>query len=290
MTQSFRVLRDTLYNVNALSHGSWRKVSPHLCVLAPRKIAEEGTSLLCKSAPDICASNPQAISYVDKADLSHVLPAYPDNKNDVDPRYNFDKSEGSVIDSQLSGFTDKEGFIDSRILSDSRQNMIAFTDKEQPGLEQRYADFSSRNVDQNVLDSRPSGFADKEGLLDSRLSGYVDNNESLLDTPFGYDTRFNSLAGQTVPIVLKNQNTSVSAIQSQYQIYQNFGTIHSGILKVSEPGTSSSSNSSQRSMTLQNPKRKSQIAHNTFSTMECERKKRASGLTGKTSFYTGSAV
>jgi len=262
-----------------------------LCVLAPQKIAEEGTSLLCKSAPDICASNPQAISYVDKADLSHVLPAYPADSKNVDPRYNFDKSEGSVIDSQLSGFTDKEGFIDSRILSDSRQNMIAFTDKEQPGLEQRYADFAGRNVDQpNVLDSRLSGFADKEGLLDSRLSGYtVDNNESLLDTPFGYDTRFNSLAGQTVPIVLKNQNTSVSAIQSQY-IYQNFGTIHSGILKVSEPGTSSSSNSSQRSMTLQNPKRKSQIAHNTFSTMECEKKKRASGLTGKTSFYTGSAV
>ncbi|EZA62661.1 Voltage-dependent calcium channel gamma-5 subunit [Ooceraea biroi] len=253
----------------------------------PQKIAEEGTSLLCKSAPDICASNPQAISYVDKADLSHVLPAYPDNKN-VDPRYNFDKSEGSVIDSQLSGFTDKEGFIDSRILSDSRQNMIAFTDKE-PGHEQRYTDFPARNVDQNVVDSRLSGFADKEGLLDSRLSSYVDKNESLLDTPFGYDTRFNTLAGQTVPIMLKNQNTSVSAIQSQY-IYQNFGTIHSGILKVSEPGTSSSSNSSQRSMTLQNPKRKSQIAQNTFSTMECEKKKRASGLTGKTGFYTGSAV
>lgn len=242
--------------------------------------------MLCKSAPDICASNPQAISYVDKADLSHVLPAYPDNKN-VDPRYNFDKSEGSVVDSQLSGFTDKEGFIDSRILSDSKQNMIAFADKE-PGHEQRYTDFPTRNVDQNIIDSRLS-FADKEGLLDSRLSGYGDTNESLLDTPFGYDTRFNSLAGQTVPIMLKNQNTSVSAIQSQY-IYQNFGTIHSGILKVSEPGTSSSSNSSQRSMTLQNPKRKSQIAQNTFSTMECEKKKRASGLTGKTSFYTGSAV
>lgn len=262
-----------------------------MCVLAPQKIAEEGTSLLCKSAPDICAgSNPQAISYVDKADLSHVLPAYPDNKG-IDPRYNFDKTEGNVVDSRLSGFTDKEGFIDSRILSDSRQNMIAFTDNKEPGQEQRYAtDFSTRATEtQEVVDSRLSGFADKEGLLDSRLSGYVDKNESLLDTPFGYDTRYNSLAGQTVPITLKNQNTSVSAIQSQY-IYQNFGTIHSGILKVSEPGTSSSSNSSQRSMTLQNPKRKSQIAQNTFSTMECERKKRASGLTGKTSFYTGSAV
>ncbi|XP_070148988.1 uncharacterized protein [Polyergus mexicanus] len=258
----------------------------------PQKIAEEGTSLLCKSAPDICAgSNPQAISYVDKADLSHVLPAYPDNKG-IDPRYNFDKTEGSVVDSRLSGFTDKEGFIDSRILSDSRQNMIAFTDNKESGQEQRYTtDFSARSAEnQDIVDSRLSGFADKEDLLDSRLSGYVDKNESLLDTPFGYDTRYNSLAGQTVPITLKNQNTSVSAIQSQY-IYQNFGTIHSGILKVSEPGTSSSSNSSQRSMTLQNPKRKSQIAQNTFSTMECERKKRASGgLTGKTSFYTGSAV
>lgn len=266
------------------------KISLSLCVLAPQKIAEEGTSLLCKSAPDICAgSNPQAISYVDKADLSHVLPAYPDNKG-IDPRY-FDKTEGNVVDSRLSGFTDKEGFIDSRILSDSRQNMIAFTDNKESGQEQRYTtDFSTRTTEtQEVVDSRLSGFADKEGLLDSRLSGYVDKNESLLDTPFGYDTRYNSLAGQTVPITLKNQNTSVSAIQSQY-IYQNFGTIHSGILKVSEPGTSSSSNSSQRSMTLQNPKRKSQIAQNTFSTMECERKKRASGLTGKTSFYTGSAV
>ncbi|XP_018313747.1 uncharacterized protein [Mycetomoellerius zeteki] len=220
----------------------------------PQKIAEEGTSLLCKSAPDICASNPQAISYVDKADLSHVLPVYPDGKN-IDPR----------------------------------QNMIAFTDNKEPDQEQRYTEFSTRNTDQNIVDSRLSGFVDKEGLLDSRLSGYVDKNESLLDTPFGFDTRFNSLAGQTVPITLKNQNASVSAIQSQY-IYQNFGTIHSGILKVSEPGTSSSSNSSQRSMTLQNPKRKSQIAQNTFSTMECEKRKRASGLTGKTSFYTGSAV
>jgi len=245
--------------------------------------------LLCKSAPDICASNPQAISYVDKTDLSHVSPNYPDNKNN-DPRYNFEKSEGSVIDSRLSGFTDKEGFIDSRILSDSRQNIISFTDNKEPvQQEQRYAEFSTRSIDQNVADTRSSGFADNEGLLDSRLSSYVDKSESLLDTPFGYDTRFDNLAGQTVPITLKNQNTSVSAIQSQY-IYQNFGTIHSGILRVSEPGTSSSSNSSQRSMTLQNPKRKSQIAQNAFSTMECEKKKRASGLTGKTSFYTGSAV
>ncbi|KAF3421522.1 hypothetical protein E2986_13013 [Frieseomelitta varia] len=255
-----------------------------------QRAPEEGTSLLCKTAPDICASNPQAISYVDKADLSHVLPAYPDAKNN-DPRYTFgDKSEASVIDSRLSGFADKEGLIDSRILSDSRQNMIAFTEnKEHPvGQEPRYTEFSPKTTEQNVVDSRLSGFTDKEGLLDSRLSGYGEKNESLLDTPFGYDTRYNSLAGQTVPITLKNQNTSVSAIQSQY-IYQNFGTIHSGILKVSEPGTSSSSNSSQRSMTLQNPKRKSQIAQNTFSTMECEKRKRGPGLAGKTGFYTGSA-
>lgn len=275
-------------NISALSH-AWRKVSPHFCVLAPQKIAEEGTSLLCKSAPDICASNPQTISYVDKADLSHVLPAYPADIKNLDPRYNFDKSEGNVVDSQLSGFTDKEGFIDSRILSDSRQNMIAFTDNKEPSQEQRYTDFPARNTEPNVMDSRLNGFADKEDLLDSRLTSYVEKTESLLDTPFGYDTRFNSLAGQTVPITLKNQNPSVSAIPSQY-IYQNFGTIHSGILRVSEPGTSSSSNSSQRSMTLQNPKRKSQIAQNTFSTMECEKKKRASGLAGKASFYTGSAV
>lgn len=267
-----------------------RKVSPHFCVLAPQKIAEEGTSLLCKSAPDICSANPsQAISYVDKADLSHVLPAYPDGKN-IDPRYNnFEKSEGNVIDSRLSGFTDKEGFIDSRILTDlTRQNVVAFLENKESDQEQQYTEFPARNTDQNIVDSRLSVFVDKEGLLDSRL-GYVDKNESLLDTPFGYDTRYNSLAGQTVPITLKNQNASVSAIQPQY-MYQNFGTIHSGILKVSEPGTSSSSNSSQRSMTLQNPKRKSQIAQNTFSTMECEKRKRASGLTGKAGFYTGSAV
>ncbi|XP_076293360.1 uncharacterized protein LOC143215264 [Lasioglossum baleicum] len=253
----------------------------------PQRVAEEGTSLLCKSAPDICASNPQAISYVDKADLSHVLPAYPDTKN-ADPGYTFSgKSEASVIDSRLSGFVDKEGLIDSRILSDSRQNMIAFTESKEHtvGQEPRYTEFAPRTTEQNVVDSRLSAFTEKEGLLDSRLSGYGERNESLLDTPLGY----NSLAGQTVPITLKNQNTSVSAIQSQY-IYQNFGTIHSGILRVSEPGTSSSSNSSQRSMTLQNPKRKSQIAQNTFSTMECEKRKRGPGLAGKSGFYTGSAV
>ncbi|XP_014616333.1 PREDICTED: uncharacterized protein LOC106793703 isoform X1 [Polistes canadensis] len=265
---------------------------PTKSVLAPQRVAEEGTSLLCKSAPDICASNPQAISYVDKADLSHVLPAYPDPKN-TDPRYTFvDKPDANVIDSQLSGFVDKEGLIDSRILSDSRQNMIAFSENKEQTLNQepRYTEYAARATETNVIDSRLSGFVEKEGLLDSRLAGYAERNESLLDTPLGYDSRYNSLAGQTVPITLKHHNTSVSAIQSQY-IYQNFGTIHSGILRVSEPGTSSSSNSSQRSMTLQNPKRKSQIAQNTFSTMECEkRKQRGPGLVGKAGFYAGSAV
>ncbi|XP_076234620.1 uncharacterized protein LOC143179321 [Calliopsis andreniformis] len=255
-----------------------------------QRVAEEGTSLLCKSAPDICASNPQAISYVEKTDLSHVLPAYPDTKS-ADQRYTFsDKSDASVIDSRLSGFADKEGLIDSRILSDSRQNMIAFTETKELTVaqESRYTDFSPRATEQNMVDSGFSGFTEKEGL-DTRLAGYGEKTESLLDASFGYDTCYNSLAGQTVPITLKNQNTSVSAIQPQY-IYQNFGTIHSGILRVSEPGTSSSSNSSQRSMTLQNPKRKSQIAQNTFSTMECEKRKRGPGLPGKTAFYTGSAV
>ncbi|XP_046820523.1 uncharacterized protein LOC124424929 isoform X2 [Vespa crabro] len=236
---------------------------PTKSVLAPQRVAEEGTSLL----------------------------SYPDPKN-TDPRYTYvDKPDANVVDSQLSGFADKEGLIDSRILSDSRQNMIAFTENKEQilGQEPRYTEFAARATEPNVVDSRLSGFAEKEGLLDSRLAGYPERNESLLDTPLGYDTRYNSLAGQTVPITLKHQNTSVSAIQSQY-IYQNFGTIHSGILRVSEPGTSSSSNSSQRSMTLQNPKRKSQIAQNTFSTMECEKKKRGSGLVGKAGFYAGSAV
>ncbi|XP_048510507.1 uncharacterized protein LOC105693565 [Athalia rosae] len=261
----------------------------HQPTKGPQRLPEEGTSLLCKTAPDICASNPQAISYVDKTDLSNMLPAYPDNKN-VDPRFTFvDKPEQSIIDSRLSGFADKESLMDSRILSGSRQNMIAFTDSKEHnlGIEPRYTEFSG----QSVVDSRLSGFADKEGLLDSRLGGggYSDKGECLLDTSFGFDSQYNSLAGQTVPITLKHQNSTVSAIQSQFT-YQNFGTIHSGILGVSEPGTSSSSNSSQRSMTLQNPKRKSQIAQNTFSTLECEKRKRGPGVTGKGSYYAGSAV
>ncbi|XP_033213869.1 uncharacterized protein LOC117170931 [Belonocnema kinseyi] len=250
----------------------------------PQKVAEEGTSLLCKSAPDICASNPQSISYVDKADLSHMLPAYPEGKI-PDPRFTFvDKADQSVVDSRLSGFADKEGLMDSRMLSESRQNIITFSEsKEHPnGQEPRYGEFATR-VEQCPADNRVT-FADQEGYV-----GYADNGESLLDTPFGYDTRYNSLAGQTVPITLKHQASSVSAIQSQY-IYQNFGTIHAGVLRVSEPGTSSSSNSSQRSMTLQNPRRKSQIAQNTFSTMECEKRKRGPGVAPKGGFYTGSAV
>ncbi|XP_046467761.1 uncharacterized protein [Neodiprion pinetum] len=264
----------------------------HQATKGPQRLPEEGTSLLCKTAPDICASNPQAISYVDKTDLSNMLPAYGDSNKGVDPRFTFvDKPEQSIIDSRLSGFADKESLMDSRILSGSRQNMIAFTDGKDHavGAEPRYTEFSGRG-EQSVVDSRLSGFADKEGLLDSRLGGYAEKGESLLDTSFGFDTQYNSLAGQTVPITLKHhQNTTVSAIQSQF-IYQNFGTIHSGILGVSEPGTSSSSNSSQRSMTLQNPKRKSQIAQNTFSTLECEKRKRGPGVTGKGGYHAGSAV
>ncbi|XP_051169480.1 uncharacterized protein LOC127286899 [Leptopilina boulardi] len=246
-----------------------------------QKVAEEGTSLLCKSAPDICASNPQSISYVDKADLSHMLPAYPEGKI-PDPRFTFvDKADQSVVDSRLSGFADKEGLMDSRMLSESRQNIITFSESKehQSGQEPRFTEFAGRVEQATIIDPRVS-FSDKEGY-----PIYADKGESLLDTSFGYDTRYNSLAGQTVPITLKHQATSVSAIQPQY-IYQNFGTIHSGMLRVSEPGTSSSSNSSLRSMTLQNPKRKSQIAQNTFSTMECEKRKRAPGL----GFYSGSAV
>ncbi|XP_014295451.1 uncharacterized protein LOC103571396 isoform X1 [Microplitis demolitor] len=233
-------------------------------ILGPQRLTEEGTSLLCKSAPDICASNPQAISYVDKADLSHMLPAYPDSQTLVDPRFTFvDKADPGIVDSRLSGFADKEGLMDSRILPDSRQNMIAFNDSKEHVISQ-----------------------------ETRHVTYAENtkNECLLDAPLGFN-RYNSLAGQTVPITLKHQNSpTVSAIQAQ-AMYQNFGTIHSGILRVSEPGTSSSSNSSQRSMTLQNPKRKSQIAQNTFSTLECEkRKQRATGVGGKAGFYTGSAV
>lgn len=253
-------------------------------ILGAQRLADEDTSLLCKSAPDICASNPQAISYVDKADMSHLPPCYPDSQPIADPRFAFvEKADPSVVDSRLSGFADKEGLMDSRILSDSRQNMIAFTDGKEhvsaSGQEPRYVEFCGR-IEQAA------------GANDPRLANYQQESqtvESLLDAPLGYDSRY-TLAGQTVPITLKHQSPSVSAIQPQF-MYQNFGTIHSGILRVSEPGTSSSSNSSQRSMTLQNPKRKSQIAQNTFSTMECEKRKgRSPGLAGKAGFYAGSAV
>ncbi|CAD6208587.1 GSCOCG00012744001-RA-CDS, partial [Cotesia congregata] len=260
-------------------------------ILGPQRLTEEGTSLLCKSAPDICASNPQAISYVDKADLSHMLPAYPDTQNLVDPRFTFvDKADPSIADSRLSGFADKEGLMDSRILPDSRQNMIAFNDSKEHVISQetRYGIISNLFA---VIYNHTSSDENKISAIDKRKKKYEIYNtksECLLDAPLGFN-RYNSMAGQTVPITLKHQNSpTVSAIQAQ-AMYQNFGTIHSGILRVSEPGTSSSSNSSQRSMTLQNPKRKSQIAQNTFSTLECEKRKpRAAGIAGKMNFYTGS--
>ncbi|CAD6208581.1 GSCOCG00012741001-RA-CDS, partial [Cotesia congregata] len=284
-------------------------------ILGPQRLTEEGTSLLCKSAPDICASNPQAISYVDKADLSHMLPAYPDTQNLVDPRFTFvDKADPSIVDSRLSGFADKEGLMDSRILPDSRQNMIAFNDSKEHVISQEtrygiisnlfaviYNHTSSDENKKKFLFSISNSYESQKLIyilkrmkeILSRVylyekMGYNTKSECLLDAPLGFN-RYNSMAGQTVPITLKHQNSpTVSAIQAQ-AMYQNFGTIHSGILRVSEPGTSSSSNSSQRSMTLQNPKRKSQIAQNTFSTLECEKRKpRAAGIAGKVNFYTGS--
>ncbi|XP_023245833.1 uncharacterized protein LOC106645364 [Copidosoma floridanum] len=297
----------------------------------PPRLAEEGTSLLCKSAPDICASNPQsAISYVDKADLSHMLPAYPETKV-IEPRFAApgfpEKTDQNVVDSRLSGFVDKEGLImDSRMLSESRQNVIAFAEgKEHPNCQEppaRFSDFPPPPEPQqqlvqpspSVQQQPPLAFADKEppDFTGNEQQSIVD---SLLDAPYGYDTRYNSLAGQTVPITLKHHhqqqlpsNSTVAAMQSNQYHYQNFGTIHSGMLRVAEPGTSSTSSncSSQRSMTLQNPKRKAtanaQIAQNTFSTLECERRRRGGGggvggnaaaamqVPGKANFCAGSAV
>lgn len=105
----------------------------HSETAGPPRLAEEGTSLLCKSAPDICASNPQSISYVDKADLSQMLPVY-SNAKPGDPRFTIvEKVDQNIVDSRLSGFVDKEGLMDSRMLSESRQNMIAFTEtKDHP--------------------------------------------------------------------------------------------------------------------------------------------------------------
>lgn len=220
--------------------------------------------------------------------MSHLPPCYPEAQTS-DPRFAFvEKAEPGIVDSRLSGFTDKEGLMDSRILSsrqDSRQNMIAFSDSKEHVLvnsqEPRYVEFCGRNqiIEATICDQRMASYQQ-----DSK------NAESLLDAPLGYDSSY-SLAGQTVPITLKHQSPSVSAIQPQF-MYQNFGTIHSGILRVSEPGTSSSSNSSQRSMTLQNPKRKSQLAQNTFSTLECEKRRSRGpgGMAGKPGFYAGSAV
>lgn len=298
----------------------------------PPRLPEEGTSLLCKSAPDICASNPQsAISYVDKADLSHMLPAYPETKIIEQPRFvatGFsEKPDQSVVDSRLSGFIDKEGLVmDSRLLSESRQNVIAFTeDKEHANCQEpppvHFSDFSlSNHSDQQqhttLQQQPPLAFADNEPSVfingEQQHSMVVD---SLLDAPYGYDTRYNNLnlAGQTVPITLKHHHHQPINNSSQYH-YQNFGTIHSGVLRVSEPGTSSTTSSncsSQRSMTLQNPKRKAatsnaQIAQNAFSTLECEKRKRGGGGSGgssssssstttamqlpKTNFCAGSAV
>lgn len=142
---------------------------------------------MCKSAPDICASNPQSISYVDKADLSHMLPAYPEGKI-PDPRFTFvDKADQSVVDSRLSGFADKEGLMDSRMLSESRQNIITFSESKehQSGQEPRFTEFAGRVEQATIIDPRVS-FSDKEGY-----PIYADKGESLLDTSFGYDTRYN---------------------------------------------------------------------------------------------------
>ncbi|XP_011497756.1 PREDICTED: uncharacterized protein LOC105362104 [Ceratosolen solmsi marchali] len=262
----------------------------------PPRLADEGTSLLCKSAPDICASNPQsAISYVDKADLSHMLPAYPETKI-IEPRFagaGFpEKTDQNVVDSRLSGFVDKEGLImDSRMLSESRQNVIAFAEaKEHPNCQEppaRFSDFpppppangmsteqqQQQQEQQLVQQQPPLAFADKEAHA----------SDSLLDAPYGYESHYNSLAGQTVPITLKHQHhhQHYQANASAQYIYQNFGTIHSGMLRVAEPSVAANC-SSQRSMTLQNPKRKSlagpgHIAQNTFSTLECEKRRRGGG-------------
>lgn len=66
-----------------------------------------------------------------------MLPAYPDSQTLVDPRFTFvDKADPGIVDSRLSGFADKEGLMDSRILPDSRQNMIAFNDSKEHVISQ----------------------------------------------------------------------------------------------------------------------------------------------------------
>ncbi|XP_023316269.1 uncharacterized protein LOC106658517 [Trichogramma pretiosum] len=286
----------------------------------PMRIAEDGTSLLCKTAPDICASNPQsAISYVEKADLSaHMLPAYPETKI-VESRFvaagqSFpvqDQSDpNAVIDSRPSGYVDKEGnLVDSRLLSEPRQNVVTFAeDKEHPSCQEppaRFSDFPLPPVEtttivtndqpqqQSVQQQPPLAFADKEAgnfIANGEHSIVVDS----LDIQYGYDSRYNNLAGQTVPITLKHHHPhhrQGHTQASQQYVHQNCGTIHSGMLRVAEPGTSSSN---QRSMTLQNPKRKiisnTQIAQNTFSTLECEnRRGRGVNVDGRNTGQVASA-
>ena len=91
------------------------------------------------------------------------------------------------------------------------------------------------------------------------------------------------LSCQAVSNTLKHHRSpSVSAIQAQNS-YQNFGTLHSGMLRVSEPGVSG--NNCNRSLTLQNPKRKAQVGHSAFSTLECDKRSR-----GPVTYCPASAV
>ncbi|CAB0035454.1 unnamed protein product [Trichogramma brassicae] len=287
----------------------------------PMRIAEDGTSLLCKTAPDICASNPQsAISYVEKADLSaHMLPAYPETKI-VESRFvaagqNFpvqDQSDpNAVIDSRPSGYVDKEGnLVDSRLLSEtstergdvcrrqrasklSRASGERFSDFPLPPVETTTIVTNDQPQQQSVQQQPPLAFADKEAgnfIANGEHSIVVDS----LDIQYSYDSRYNNLAGQTVPITLKHHHPhhrQGHTQASQQYVHQNCGTIHSGMLRVAEPGTSSSN---QRSMTLQNPKRKiisnTQIAQNTFSTLECEnRRGRGVNVDGRNTGQVASA-
>lgn len=260
-------------------------------VAGPQRLAEEGTSLLCTPTPDICASNSKAnISYVNRADISKILPTYQETQTLVDTHIVFvDKAATSVINSEDTEYHRKDSLTDSRVVLESRQNMIAFTDGIQYSFvqEPRYVHFLSGGK----LDSNdpiiPSNI-----ILYCRNVSYAEQlckTDSLMDAPLAYN-RYNNLAGQTVPITLKRQNSpTVSAIQP-LSMYQNCATIYSGTLKVSDAGTSSSYNCSQRSMTL--PKRNSELGQNSFSTVECQRKRHghASDITGKSSYNTGSAV
>ncbi|XP_044016521.1 uncharacterized protein LOC122857995 isoform X2 [Aphidius gifuensis] len=286
-------------------------------ILGPQRLTEEGTtSLLCKTAPDICVSNPKSISYVDKNDLSHILPSYP-NSQIVEPQFTFvDKIEPGIVDSRLSGFADKEGFMDSRILSDSRQNIMTYTEDKEHVLnsqqqhqqqlhQQQLQQQQQLHQQQQLQESRYVEFCNSPRMQeqcsnnDTLMSNVIivsDTRHPMTNNEYLHDNKnyncCNNLAGQTVPIILKhnNQNQNITTIQS-HGMYQNFGTIHSG--RCSEPSTSTSTNTNQRSMTLQNPKRKNQIGQNTFSTLECEKRgngQKTSGHCGKIGFYAGSAV